>query len=253
MEGSGLGPRMLKRRVRSWGGETGLPESLFSFGLQLLLSLALKLPNTKKPTTIAILHRALNNGSPKLSALPASCASAMCWSRIRKVWTEPSSWEERPPPHWNFIVCFFCSIDWKDYDDREPRHKGQSEVLEGLLQQVRALHQHYNCRGKDKNLRWAIDWGLGGAGNVSSFLTGSYLLIHQGERDINICTSGITLQHYLALTLQKRLPSLIPLFSFTLTLSPCKVWEKKKKKKSSSKTAAATSSLPFELSLHKIP
>lgn len=53
-------------------------------------------------------------------------------------------------------VCFFCSIDWKDYDDREPRHKGQSEVLEGLLQQVRALHQHYSCRGKDKNLRWAI-------------------------------------------------------------------------------------------------
>lgn len=47
-------------------------------------------------------------------------------------------------------VCFFCSIDWKDYDDREPRLRGQSEVLESLLQQVRALHQHYSCRGKDK-------------------------------------------------------------------------------------------------------
>nr|KAF6295053.1 ankyrin repeat and fibronectin type III domain containing 1 [Myotis myotis] len=40
--------------------------------------------------------------------------------------------------------------NWKDYDDREPRHKGQSEVLEGLLQQVRALHQHYSCRETSK-------------------------------------------------------------------------------------------------------
>ncbi|KAL6034297.1 hypothetical protein STEG23_003607, partial [Scotinomys teguina] len=40
----------------------------------------------------------------------------------------------------------FRVLDWKDYDDREPRHKGQSEVLESLLQQVRALHQHYSCR-----------------------------------------------------------------------------------------------------------
>ncbi|XP_060060876.1 ankyrin repeat and fibronectin type-III domain-containing protein 1 [Erinaceus europaeus] len=40
--------------------------------------------------------------------------------------------------------------NWKDYDDREPRHKGQSEVLEGLLQQVRTLHQHYSCREGSK-------------------------------------------------------------------------------------------------------
>ncbi|XP_031323955.2 ankyrin repeat and fibronectin type-III domain-containing protein 1 [Camelus dromedarius] len=40
--------------------------------------------------------------------------------------------------------------NWKDYDDRAPRHKGQSEVLEGLLQQVRALHQHYSCRETSK-------------------------------------------------------------------------------------------------------
>ncbi|XP_006889517.1 PREDICTED: ankyrin repeat and fibronectin type-III domain-containing protein 1 [Elephantulus edwardii] len=40
--------------------------------------------------------------------------------------------------------------NWKDYDDREPRHKGQSEVLEGLLQQVRALHQRYSCRESSK-------------------------------------------------------------------------------------------------------
>ncbi|GAB1296658.1 Ankyrin-repeat and fibronectin type III domain-containing 1 [Apodemus speciosus] len=42
------------------------------------------------------------------------------------------------------------TTDWKDYDDREPRHKGQSEVLESLLQQVRALHQHYSCRESSK-------------------------------------------------------------------------------------------------------
>ncbi|XP_037665459.1 ankyrin repeat and fibronectin type-III domain-containing protein 1 isoform X2 [Choloepus didactylus] len=40
--------------------------------------------------------------------------------------------------------------DWKDYDDREPRHKGQSEVLEGLLQQVRTLHQQCSCRESSK-------------------------------------------------------------------------------------------------------
>ncbi|KAG5203839.1 hypothetical protein JEQ12_003422 [Ovis aries] len=40
--------------------------------------------------------------------------------------------------------------DWKDYDDRAPRHKGQSEVLEDLLQQVRALHQHDSCRESSK-------------------------------------------------------------------------------------------------------
>ncbi|KAL1778939.1 ankyrin repeat and fibronectin type-III domain-containing protein 1, partial [Sigmodon hispidus] len=40
--------------------------------------------------------------------------------------------------------------NWKDYDDRQPRHKGQSEVLESLLRQVRALHQHYSCRENSK-------------------------------------------------------------------------------------------------------
>ncbi|KAH0629225.1 hypothetical protein JD844_011144 [Phrynosoma platyrhinos] len=47
-------------------------------------------------------------------------------------------------------VCFFCSLDWKDCDGREPRHRGQIEALERLLQQVRASHQSYSCRGKDK-------------------------------------------------------------------------------------------------------
>lgn len=47
-------------------------------------------------------------------------------------------------------VYFFCSTDWKDYDGREPRHRGQIEALERLLQQVRASRQSYSCRGKDK-------------------------------------------------------------------------------------------------------
>ncbi|EDM05661.1 rCG64351, partial [Rattus norvegicus] len=46
-------------------------------------------------------------------------------------------------------VCASPS-NWKDYDNREPRHKGQSEVLESLLQQVRALHQHCSCRESSK-------------------------------------------------------------------------------------------------------
>ncbi|XP_056406576.1 ankyrin repeat and fibronectin type-III domain-containing protein 1 isoform X2 [Hyla sarda] len=40
--------------------------------------------------------------------------------------------------------------NWKDYDGRELRHKGQIEALERLLQQVRAVHQHYSCRESAK-------------------------------------------------------------------------------------------------------
>ncbi|KAG9473599.1 hypothetical protein GDO78_004084 [Eleutherodactylus coqui] len=40
--------------------------------------------------------------------------------------------------------------NWKDYDGRELRHKGQNEALERLLQQVRAVHQHYSCRESAK-------------------------------------------------------------------------------------------------------
>ncbi|XP_048343328.1 ankyrin repeat and fibronectin type-III domain-containing protein 1 [Sphaerodactylus townsendi] len=40
--------------------------------------------------------------------------------------------------------------NWKDYDGREPRHRGQIEALERLLQQVRASHQSYSCRESSK-------------------------------------------------------------------------------------------------------
>nr|XP_020847623.1 ankyrin repeat and fibronectin type-III domain-containing protein 1 isoform X4 [Phascolarctos cinereus] len=46
-------------------------------------------------------------------------------------------------------VCATPS-NWKDYDGREPRHKGQNEALERLLQQIRAAHQHYSCRESSK-------------------------------------------------------------------------------------------------------
>ncbi|XP_053564142.1 ankyrin repeat and fibronectin type-III domain-containing protein 1 [Bombina bombina] len=36
--------------------------------------------------------------------------------------------------------------NWKDYDGRDVKHKGQTEALERLLQQVRTIHQHYSCR-----------------------------------------------------------------------------------------------------------
>ncbi|XP_029456551.1 ankyrin repeat and fibronectin type-III domain-containing protein 1 [Rhinatrema bivittatum] len=40
--------------------------------------------------------------------------------------------------------------NWKDFDGREPRHKGQIEALEHLLQQVREAHQHYSYRENSK-------------------------------------------------------------------------------------------------------
>ncbi|OCT62709.1 ankyrin repeat and fibronectin type-III domain-containing protein 1 isoform X1 [Xenopus laevis] len=40
--------------------------------------------------------------------------------------------------------------NWKDYDGRDFRHKGQNEALERLLQQVRTVHQHYSCREEAK-------------------------------------------------------------------------------------------------------
>ncbi|MEE6507008.1 hypothetical protein FKM82_007938 [Ascaphus truei] len=45
-----------------------------------------------------------------------------------------------------------CAVptNWKDYDGRDSRHKGQVEALERLLQQVRAVHQHYSCRESAK-------------------------------------------------------------------------------------------------------
>ncbi|KAJ7317912.1 hypothetical protein JRQ81_004074 [Phrynocephalus forsythii] len=40
--------------------------------------------------------------------------------------------------------------NWKDYDGREPRHRGQIEALDRLLQQVRASHQSHSSRDSTK-------------------------------------------------------------------------------------------------------
>ncbi|KAM4664149.1 LOW QUALITY PROTEIN: ankyrin repeat and fibronectin type-III domain-containing protein 1 [Discoglossus pictus] len=46
--------------------------------------------------------------------------------------------------------AYAAPSNWKDCDGRELRHKGQTEALERLLQQVRAVHQHYSCRENAK-------------------------------------------------------------------------------------------------------
>ncbi|XP_064423475.1 ankyrin repeat and fibronectin type-III domain-containing protein 1 isoform X1 [Latimeria chalumnae] len=53
------------------------------------------------------------------------------------------------PPQTTTPTCAVAS-NWKEYDGREPRHRGQIEALERLLQQVQAAHQHYSCRENSK-------------------------------------------------------------------------------------------------------
>ncbi|RMB95340.1 hypothetical protein DUI87_28327 [Hirundo rustica rustica] len=56
--------------------------------------------------------------------------------------------------------------NWKDCSGREPRHRGHTEALERLLQQVRAAHQHHNCRGAGENkltkIPGRIHWNVQG-------------------------------------------------------------------------------------------
>ncbi|KAK9407191.1 ankyrin repeat and fibronectin type-III domain-containing protein 1 [Crotalus adamanteus] len=42
--------------------------------------------------------------------------------------------------------CCASPSNWKDCDGREPKHRGQIEALERLLQQVRASRPSYSCR-----------------------------------------------------------------------------------------------------------
>nr|XP_015211392.1 PREDICTED: ankyrin repeat and fibronectin type-III domain-containing protein 1 [Lepisosteus oculatus] len=45
---------------------------------------------------------------------------------------------------------FAVPSNWKECDGREPRHRGQIEAMERLLQQVRATHHHYSCGDTSK-------------------------------------------------------------------------------------------------------
>ncbi|XP_063309415.1 ankyrin repeat and fibronectin type-III domain-containing protein 1 [Pelobates fuscus] len=49
-------------------------------------------------------------------------------------------------------VCAAPS-NWKDCDGRECRQKGQTEAVDRLFQQVRAVHQHYSCRDASAKLQ----------------------------------------------------------------------------------------------------
>lgn len=43
------------------------------------------------------------------------------------------------------IVCF--SAGWRDIEGRPPRQKGQKEVLDQLLGQIKEAHRHCVCHG----------------------------------------------------------------------------------------------------------
>lgn len=43
------------------------------------------------------------------------------------------------------IVCF--SAGWRDIEGRTPRQKGQKEVLDQLLGQIKEAHRHCVCHG----------------------------------------------------------------------------------------------------------
>uniref|UniRef100_UPI00398E62DA ankyrin repeat and fibronectin type-III domain-containing protein 1-like n=1 Tax=Pristiophorus japonicus TaxID=55135 RepID=UPI00398E62DA len=45
---------------------------------------------------------------------------------------------------------FAIPSNWREFDGREPRHRGQGEVLECLLKQVRVEHQSYSIRENAK-------------------------------------------------------------------------------------------------------
>lgn len=138
-------------------GKLDSQSPLFLSVFQLPFSLALTLPDTRNQPQLLFCTGARTMAASKpLAPLLSGCLPTESVGSVSKTRLLRQGRDEASPALKFHSVCFFCSIDWKDYDDREPRHKGQSEVLEGLLQQVRALHQHYSCRGKDKNLRWAI-------------------------------------------------------------------------------------------------
>lgn len=49
--------------------------------------------------------------------------------------------------------------DWREYDGRAPRRRGQAEALDHLLGQVKTVHQHCVCHGECTALRGG--WGEG--------------------------------------------------------------------------------------------
>uniref|UniRef100_A0A8C0HMY2 Ankyrin repeat and fibronectin type III domain containing 1 n=1 Tax=Buteo japonicus TaxID=224669 RepID=A0A8C0HMY2_9AVES len=74
--------------------------------------------------------------------------------------------------------------NWKDCSGREPRHRGHTEALERLLQQVRAAHQHYNCRESSK---------LQNAGRKQSVSRSLKHLFHSSNKFVKTLKRGLYL------------------------------------------------------------
>ncbi|XP_072847038.2 ankyrin repeat and fibronectin type-III domain-containing protein 1 [Pogona vitticeps] len=74
--------------------------------------------------------------------------------------------------------------NWKDYDGREPRHRGQIEALDRLLQQVRASHQSHSCRDSAK---------LQNAGRKQSVSRSLKHLFHSSNKFVKTLKRGLYL------------------------------------------------------------
>ncbi|XP_015262335.1 PREDICTED: ankyrin repeat and fibronectin type-III domain-containing protein 1 [Gekko japonicus] len=85
------------------------------------------------------------------------------------------------PPQTSTPSCASPS-NWKDYDGREPRHRGQIEALERLLQQVRASHQ--SCRESSK---------LQNAGRKQSVSRSLKHLFHSSNKFVKTLKRGLYL------------------------------------------------------------
>uniref|UniRef100_A0A8C3E9T8 Ankyrin repeat and fibronectin type III domain containing 1 n=1 Tax=Corvus moneduloides TaxID=1196302 RepID=A0A8C3E9T8_CORMO len=87
------------------------------------------------------------------------------------------------PPR-NSTPEYASPSNWKDCSGREPRHRGHTEALERLLQQVRAAHQHYNCRESSK---------LQNAGRKQSVSRSLKHLFHSSNKFVKTLKRGLYL------------------------------------------------------------
>ncbi|XP_044278079.1 ankyrin repeat and fibronectin type-III domain-containing protein 1 isoform X1 [Varanus komodoensis] len=74
--------------------------------------------------------------------------------------------------------------NWKDSDGREPRHRGQIEALERLLQQVRSSRPSYSCRDSSK---------LQNAGRKQSVSRSLKHLFHSSNKFVKTLKRGLYL------------------------------------------------------------
>ncbi|XP_063152626.1 ankyrin repeat and fibronectin type-III domain-containing protein 1 [Candoia aspera] len=80
--------------------------------------------------------------------------------------------------------CCASPSNWKDCDGREPRHRGQIEALERLLQQVRVSRPSYSCRDSFK---------LQNAGRKQSVSRSLKHLFHSSNKFVKTLKRGLYL------------------------------------------------------------